>query len=58
VAARAADLRQDIIGVLDPRRRGVVRRAVASVLAIAAAAVRARTRYFAAIGEWAADAPQ
>ncbi|MEV6913323.1 ISAs1 family transposase [Amycolatopsis sp. NPDC051071] len=44
--------------VPDPRQRRGVRHRLGSVLLIAAAAVCAGARSFAAIGEWAADAPQ
>ncbi|WP_315863308.1 ISAs1 family transposase [Amycolatopsis sp. FBCC-B4732] len=44
--------------VPDPRKRRGVRHSLASVLALAAAAVAAGAGSFAAIGEWAADAPQ
>ena len=57
-AAQVADLRRYLAVVPDPRCRRGVRHAVASVLAIAAAAVLAGARSFVAIGEWAADAPQ
>lgn len=58
VVGQVADLRRYLVGVPDPRCRRGVRHAVVSVLAIAAAAVLAGARSFAAIGEWAADAPQ
>jgi predicted transposase YbfD/YdcC len=57
-AAQVADLRHFLAGVPDPRHRRGVRHALGSVLAVAAAAVLAGARSFAAIGEWAADAPQ
>lgn len=44
--------------VPDPRKRRGVRHAVASILAIAAAAVLAGCRSVLAVGEWAAEAPQ
>lgn len=44
--------------VPDPRRRRGVRHSVASVLAVAAAAVLAGARSILAIGEWAREAPQ
>lgn len=44
--------------VPDPRRRRGVRHSVASVLAVAAAAVLAGARSVLAIGEWAREAPQ
>lgn len=53
-----ADLREYLAGVPDPRARRGVRHALASILSIAAAAVAAGARSFAAIGEWARDAPQ
>jgi predicted transposase YbfD/YdcC len=43
--------------VPDPRDRRGIRHALASVLAVAAAAVLAGARSFTAIGEWIADAP-
>jgi predicted transposase YbfD/YdcC len=57
-ADRVADLRELVAGVPDPRRRRGVRHSLASILLLAAAAVAAGARSFAAIGEWAADAPQ
>jgi predicted transposase YbfD/YdcC len=44
--------------VPDPRKRRGVRHAVASILAIATAAVLAGCRSVLAVGEWAAEAPQ
>lgn len=44
--------------VPDPRKRRGVRYRLACLLAVAAAAVLAGARSFAAIGEWATDAPQ
>src|SRR5689334_16811257 len=55
---RAVDLRKHLAGVADPRARRGVRHSITSILLIAAAAVLAGARSFAAIGEWAADAPQ
>jgi predicted transposase YbfD/YdcC len=55
---RAVDLRKHFAGVVDPRARRGVRHSVSSILAIAAAAVLAGARSFAAMGEWSADAPQ
>jgi predicted transposase YbfD/YdcC len=56
--ARLADLRRHLAGVPDPRDRRGIRHTMASILAIAAAAVVAGARSLTAIGEWAADAPQ
>jgi len=53
-----ADLRKHLEGVPDPRSRRGVRHTMCSILVIAAVAVCAGARSFAAIGEWAADAPQ
>lgn len=55
---RAADLRDYLALVPDPRKRRGVRHSLGSVLALAAAAVAAGAQSFTAIGEWAADAPQ
>ncbi|MFD9896542.1 ISAs1 family transposase, partial [Amycolatopsis sp. NPDC059027] len=44
--------------VPDPRHRRGVRHSIGSILALTAVAVAAGARSFAAIGEWAADAPQ
>jgi predicted transposase YbfD/YdcC len=52
------DLREHLAVVPDPRKRRGVRHTVCSILTIAAAAVAAEARSFAAIGEWAADASQ
>lgn len=67
-AAMSCDLQVDAPGcsrlvellslVPDPRKRRGVRHAVASILAIAAAAVLAGCRSVLAVGEWAAEAPQ
>jgi predicted transposase YbfD/YdcC len=54
----AADLRRVLARVPDPRNPRGVRHPAGCVLAIAAAAVLAGARSLAAIGEWAADAPQ
>jgi predicted transposase YbfD/YdcC len=50
-------LREFLAAVPDPRRPRGVRHALASVLLTSVAAVLAGARSFAAIGEWAADAP-
>jgi predicted transposase YbfD/YdcC len=55
---RAADLREYLSRVPDPRARRGVRHPVGSLLALAAAAVLAGARSFAAIGEWITDVPQ
>jgi predicted transposase YbfD/YdcC len=67
-AAMSCDLQVDAPGcsrlvellslVPDPRKRRGVRHAVASILAIATAAVLAGCRSVLAVGEWAAEAPQ
>jgi predicted transposase YbfD/YdcC len=56
--AEAADLRRDLARVPDPRNPRGVRHPAGCILAVAAAAVLAGARSLAAIGEWAADAPQ
>jgi predicted transposase YbfD/YdcC len=56
--ADAFDLADHLDVVPDPRKRRGVRHTLRSILLIAAAAVTAGCRSFAAIGEWAADAPQ
>lgn len=61
IAAGAEDLftLADHLDVVpDPRKQRGVRHSLSSILLIAAAAVCAGCRSFAAIGEWAADAPQ
>lgn len=58
VPEQVADLRDYLVHVPDPRARRGVRHSAGSVLALAAAAVLAGARSFAAIGEWIADAPQ
>jgi DDE_Tnp_1-associated len=55
---QVADLRDYLASVPDPRARRGVRHSVGSLLTLAAAAVLAGARSFAAIGEWIADAPQ
>lgn len=55
--AEYASLLDQLRQVPDPRGRRGIRHALASVLAIAAAAVLAGARSFTAIGEWIADAP-
>ena len=55
---RRRDLLAHLGAVPDPRKRRGVRHAVATVLAVAAVAVAAGARSFAAIGEWVADAPE
>jgi predicted transposase YbfD/YdcC len=61
-AALAPDQCRDLLGYLaqiaDPRHRRGRRHALGAVLAVAVAAVLAGARSLAAIGEWAADAPQ
>jgi predicted transposase YbfD/YdcC len=60
-AALASDqcrsLLADLAQLPDPRRRRGRRRALGAVLAVAVCAVLAGARSLAAIGEWAADAP-
>lgn len=55
---QVADLREYLSRVPDPRDRRGVRHSAGSLLALAAAAVLAGARSFAAIGEWIADVPQ
>jgi predicted transposase YbfD/YdcC len=55
---QVADLRDYLSHVPDPRDRRGVRHSAGSLLALAAAAVLAGARSFAAIGEWIADVPQ
>jgi len=67
-AAAACDLRVEVADcsrlvellslVPDPRKRRGVRHAVASILAIATAAVLSGCKSVLAVGEWAAEAPQ
>jgi predicted transposase YbfD/YdcC len=57
-AAGGGDLLAHLADVTDPRKRRGVRHQLASLLAVAAAAVLAGARSFTAIGEWAADASQ
>lgn len=57
-SGRVADLREHFALVPDPRKPRGIRHTLCSILTIAAAAVCAGARSFAAIGEWAADAPQ
>jgi hypothetical protein len=52
------DLLARFAGVPDPRRARGIRHQAPTILAVAAAAVLCGARSFAAIGEWAADAPQ
>jgi hypothetical protein len=52
-----AGLREFLAAVPDPRHPRGVRHSLASVLLISVAAVLAGARSFAAIAEWAADAP-
>jgi hypothetical protein len=52
-----AGLREFLAAVPDPRRPRGIRHTLASVLLTSVAAVLAGARSFAAIGEWAADAP-
>ena len=51
-------LLDDLAQIADPRQRRGRRHALGAVLAVAVAAVLAGARSLAAIGEWAADAPQ
>ena len=55
---QVTDLRGYLSRVPDPRARRGVRHSVGTLLALAAAAVLAGARSFAAIGEWIADVPQ
>lgn len=55
---QVVDLREYLARVPDPRDRRGVRHSAGSLLALAAAAVLAGARSFAAIGEWIADVPQ
>jgi len=61
-AALAPEQRRDLLGYLaqiaDPRQQRGRRHALTTVLAVAVCAVLAGARSLAAIGEWAADAPQ
>jgi predicted transposase YbfD/YdcC len=57
-ADSVADLRHHLAVVPDPRKRRGVRHTMCSILVIAAVAVAGGARSIAAIGEWAADAPQ
>jgi DDE_Tnp_1-associated/Transposase DDE domain len=52
------DLLDDLAQITDPRKRRGRRHALGAVLAVAVAAVLAGAKSLAAIGEWAADAPQ
>jgi predicted transposase YbfD/YdcC len=58
LTAAGADLLAHLETVADPRKRRGVRHRLASLLAIAAAAVLAGARSFTAVGEWATDASQ
>ena len=51
-------LLDDLAQIADPRKRRGRRHTLGAVLAVAVAAVLAGARSLAAIGEWAADAPQ
>ncbi|HZD70883.1 MAG TPA: transposase family protein [Actinomycetes bacterium] len=51
-------LLDDLAQIADPRKRRGRRHALGAVLAVAVAATLAGARSLAAIGEWAADAPQ
>ena len=55
---RCRELLARFAAVPDPRRARGIRHQVQTILAVAAAAVVCGARSFAAIGEWAADAPQ
>lgn len=57
-SGQLGDLREHLAAVPDPRARRGVRHTFMSILLVAAAAVLAGARSFAAIGEWAGDAPQ
>jgi len=52
------DLRARFAELPDPRRRRGVRHEAQVILVVVAAAVASGARSFAAVGEWAADAPQ
>jgi predicted transposase YbfD/YdcC len=56
--AQCRSLLDDLAQITDPRQRRGRRHALTAVLAVAVAAVLAGARSLAAIGEWAADAPQ
>ena len=66
--AAGCDLPVEVVGcsrlvellslIPDPRKRRGVRHSIASILAIATAAVMANCKSVLAIGEWAAEAPQ
>lgn len=58
VTVSGGDLLTHLGTVADPRKRRGVRHRLTSLLAVAAAAVLAGARSFAAIGEWAADSSQ
>jgi predicted transposase YbfD/YdcC len=58
VPGQCRSLLDDLAQIPDPRQRRGRRHALAAVLAVAVAAVLAGARSLAAIGEWAADAPQ
>ena len=55
---RAADLRDYLARIPDPRHRRGIRHPLPAILGIAAAAVAAGARSLTAISEWATDAPQ
>lgn len=55
---QVVDLREHLATVPDPRARRGVRHTFMSILLVTAAAVLAGSQSFAAIGEWAAQAPQ
>jgi predicted transposase YbfD/YdcC len=57
-ADQCRSLLDDLAQLTDPRKRRGRRHALATVLAVAVAAVLAGARSLTAIGEWAADAPQ
>jgi hypothetical protein len=56
--AEAPHLLAYLAAIPDPRARSGRRHPLVTILALAAAAVLAGARSFAAIAEWAADAPQ
>jgi predicted transposase YbfD/YdcC len=55
---QCCSLLDDLAQLTDPRKRRGRRHALTAVLAVAVAAVLAGAKSLAAIGEWAADAPQ
>jgi hypothetical protein len=53
----AADLREALAEVVDPRKRRGVRHGLVVVLTVAVCAVAAGARSFVAVAEWVADVP-